>query len=288
MKRLLTTAATALVLGTSAFAESHSAMGQYEFQAGQDFYASDLIGMRIYSSEAEVDASMEVADGAETEWDDIGEINDLIVDADGKIQAVIIGVGGFLGIGEKDVAMTMDQIKILREEGDSNDRFLVVNASQEMLENAPSYERDMAQADMADDPTLAETNEEVAEGAVEEAPAEDAEMAEDRMMLTPPDVRRDGYATTMHDELNTEDLTGARVYGLNDEDVGEIGELIVDTDGQIEKAVIDVGGFLGIGEKHIAVTLDELNIQRSDDGADLRVYIDSTQEALEQQPSYEG
>lgn len=43
--------------------------------------------------------------------DKIGDINDLIVDRDGKIDAVVIGVGGFLGVGEHDVAVPFNQVK---------------------------------------------------------------------------------------------------------------------------------------------------------------------------------
>jgi hypothetical protein len=40
----------------------------------------------------------------------IGDINDILIGSNGKIAAVIVGVGGFLGIGEKDVALPFDQL----------------------------------------------------------------------------------------------------------------------------------------------------------------------------------
>jgi sporulation protein YlmC with PRC-barrel domain len=43
----------------------------------------------------------------------IGTISDLIVDSSGKVQAVVIGVGGFLGIGQRDIAVPMDQIQFV-------------------------------------------------------------------------------------------------------------------------------------------------------------------------------
>jgi sporulation protein YlmC with PRC-barrel domain len=43
----------------------------------------------------------------------IGTISDLIVDSSGKVQAVVIGVGGFLGLGERNVAVPMDQIQLV-------------------------------------------------------------------------------------------------------------------------------------------------------------------------------
>jgi hypothetical protein len=46
----------------------------------------------------------------------IGTISDLLVDSSGKVQAVVIGVGGLLGIGQRDIAVPMDQLQVV---GDS-------------------------------------------------------------------------------------------------------------------------------------------------------------------------
>ena len=104
--------------------------------------------------------------------------------------------------------------------------------------------------------------------------------------MVPPNIERDGWNVVEISELTTDDLTGARLYSVKDEDIGEIDKLLVNDSGEIEKAVLDIGGFLGIGERRIAVTMDELEILRTDSGADVRVYIDATQEELENQPEY--
>ena len=276
MKHFMTTTAAALVLSTAAYADENMATFQdTEFDAETHLNASEFIGMRVYASEAQIEGT--VAEGGETEWDDIGEINELVLNRDGQVQNVIVGVGGFLGMGEKDVAMAMDQIKFIPEEGDSGEFFLVVNANAAGVEEAPAYERVSMTGGWSDN---AEANE-------METDAEMAATDAEREMLETPSVERDGYTTVEVNDLSAEDLTGARVYGSNDEDVGEIGELLLTDDGKMDRAVIDVGGFLGLGEKAVAVTFEELQIKRSDDGA-VRVYIDSTQERLEQQPTYEG
>jgi hypothetical protein len=113
-------------------------------------------------------------------------------------------------------------------------------------------------------------------------------MASEREMFTMPAVYRDGYSQIEQADLTAEMLTGARLYGTNDEDIGEVSELILTDDGSIDKVILDVGGFIGIGEKSIAVSLDELQIMRPDGGNDVRVYIDATQEQLEQQPQFTG
>ena len=45
----------------------------------------------------------------------LGDVNELILDKDGKVSAVVIGVGGFLGMGEHDIAVTMDKLKFIEE-----------------------------------------------------------------------------------------------------------------------------------------------------------------------------
>ena len=136
MKRILGTTAIILSLTGPAFADAHAAGFGTVTAQETDFFASDLIGMRIYNSETEVEANSTIAADGEKEWDDIGEINDVLLDSEGNVKAVILGIGGFLGMGERDVSVNMDEIRIVTEEGDSDDRFLVVNTSKEMLEKA--------------------------------------------------------------------------------------------------------------------------------------------------------
>ena len=68
----------------------------------------------------------------------IGEVNDLIISNDGQIQAVILGVGGFLGIGEKDVAVNTNAVQMVQ---DGDNKRLVVQATKEALNNAPTYDK---------------------------------------------------------------------------------------------------------------------------------------------------
>ncbi|MDU9007045.1 PRC-barrel domain-containing protein [Sedimentitalea todarodis] len=263
MKPLMMTTAVCLTMATSAFADDHMTGFMDYSVTDNDLLASEFIGMRVYSAEQDVDVTANMVPDAQTEWDDIGEINELVISPDGNVVAVIVGVGGFLGLGEKDVAMDMKQIHIMREADDADDFFLVIKSSSEALKAAPSFERDMDNAEM------------------------DAETTPRRSMLMAPDVTRDGYARTERSELTTEMLTGARVYGVDDEDVGEIHSLLLDDKGTIDRAIIDVGGFLGMGEKPVAVTFDELTVLRKDGGDDVQVYIDSSVEALKAQPTYE-
>ncbi|KAJ02798.1 PRC-barrel domain-containing protein [Sulfitobacter mediterraneus] len=324
MKRFLTTTAVALTLSSAAFAGSHSGMITTVEAEKSDFFASDLIGMRIYNSETDIDPMTPLADGAEREWDDIGEINDIIISESGDVRAVILGVGGFLGLGERDVSVSMDDIKVLREAGDSDDRFLVVTTSKEMLEKAPAFEREMEQAAnniKAETHAMAETVEaeatdlkqdlvasanDAAEGVeiridevAQETEAEaeqltaEADAAIDAPVLGRPMVERDGFEpmdieVARADPLTAEKIQGAAVMGQNDESVGEIDALVLTDKGEVAEVVINVGGFLGLGEKPVAVPFEQLQILRDVDGDDLRIYIDANEAALKAKPEYKG
>ena len=71
-----------------------AASPMYEMKAGQ-WRATKLAGIYVYNANNEK----------------IGDISELIVDRDGKVEAVVIGVGGFLGMGEHLAAVPFSQVK---------------------------------------------------------------------------------------------------------------------------------------------------------------------------------
>jgi hypothetical protein len=69
----------------------------------------------------------------------VGDINDLSLGSDGKIAAVIVGVGGFLGMGEKNVALPFEQLTISR---DADGKVLVTaDMTKESLQTAPEWKK---------------------------------------------------------------------------------------------------------------------------------------------------
>lgn len=69
----------------------------------------------------------------------IGEIMDVLVSADGKVDALIVGVGGFLGAGEKDVAVSFDAVKPTNKD---NKTYLSMNTTKDALKTAPGFKYD--------------------------------------------------------------------------------------------------------------------------------------------------
>jgi hypothetical protein len=90
-------------------------------QASEEDLASNWIGQSLYNTSDE----------------NLGDINDILIGSDGQIKAVIVGVGGFLGIGEKAVAVNFAAIE--PRSGEDGDVSLYLNATQEQLEAAPEF-----------------------------------------------------------------------------------------------------------------------------------------------------
>jgi sporulation protein YlmC with PRC-barrel domain len=87
------------------------------------------------------------------------------------------------------------------------------------------------------------------------------------------------------DEWRSSKLIGMAVYNRANEKVGDINDLILAPDGKISNAVIGVGGFLGMGEKLVAVSFSDLQLNRDADGT-MRVTIASSKESLESAPEF--
>jgi sporulation protein YlmC with PRC-barrel domain len=85
-------------------------------------------------------------------------------------------------------------------------------------------------------------------------------------------------------EVSTENMIGRDVYGDNDQDLGEVADVILDPQTkQISKLVIETGGFLGLGEKTVAIDIGQVEI-RPDQG----IYVSGlTQEAVRDMAEYD-
>jgi sporulation protein YlmC with PRC-barrel domain len=69
----------------------------------------------------------------------IGEVSDVLLDKDGHVTAVILSVGGFLGLGAKYVSVPFNALRITEKDGK---RYLVMDATKETLTSAPGYQYD--------------------------------------------------------------------------------------------------------------------------------------------------
>ena len=70
-------------------------------------------------------------------YETVGEINDIVIGQDGKIRHAVVGVGGFLGIGEKNVALDLREFDMMRDEDGT--LHIVANKTRANLEGLPTF-----------------------------------------------------------------------------------------------------------------------------------------------------
>lgn len=109
--------------GMGSQAHAQQSRGNIDSVPSGGMQASDLIG----------------ADLKTTGDEDLGSVDDLIIDENGQIVAIVVSVGGFLGMGQRDVAIGWDNVQ---QSGTGDDQELRVNMSRDELRSAPKFDKD--------------------------------------------------------------------------------------------------------------------------------------------------
>ena len=81
------------------------------------------------------------------------------------------------------------------------------------------------------------------------------------------------------EELRTSKLVGSKVYNNANENIGSIEDIIPKLDGSMDEVVLSVGGFLGMGDKYVAVPFSDLKITR--DGSSLKIVTNGSKDSVE-------
>lgn len=320
IRKLLATTALASIIATGALAQESTTQAPAQpapapaaeqaapaVQPADGFLATNLIGETVYNSSS-------------PDAENIGSVNDLVLGSNGTVEAVVVGVGGFLGLGEKNVAINFADLKWASND---NDRWLVVNDTKEQLTALPDFDRRpydvltpvasdatqpatdttaMAPAttDQSATTQAAQDSTAAAPATTEQAPATTAQdttatqTGQDTTATAPAAtdttttaaIDRSTLTEIPSSEIRSEELVGTTVYGAEDANVGEIGDVVLNTDGKVDAVIIDVGGFLGMGEKEVAVGMDNLSFMQDANG-NKYLYTNFTKEQLESQAAYD-
>lgn len=292
MKMLLSTTALVIALGTPvlisaqtlapvenpANARQNTGMHGFLDQRGtSDLLASELIGHDVYArritegtvpSAAGSQAMATMNRGDLDNMDNIGQIKEIVLSNTGQVRALVIGVGGFLGMGEHDVAVTMDQISFAADRDDRSEMYILVNTGVEMMRSYPSYNRSAM--------------------AMQDGKQQGANIRVGQTGFAAPQMTRNGYDRVEVTEVSTEVLMGKTVYDVSEDDVGKVVDMIVNEAGEITNVIIDFGGFLGIGSSQASLSYDELTILSTEGYGDVRIYVDATREQIQALPQYQA
>jgi len=82
------------------------------------------------------------------------------------------------------------------------------------------------------------------------------------------------------DQMRASKMIGSRVYDLQNRNIGKVSDLIVNRQGNIDSVIVDVGSFLGMGGKNVAVKPSDFKTDNN------RLTLDVTKEQLQQKADY--
>jgi sporulation protein YlmC with PRC-barrel domain len=193
----------------------------------------------------------------------IGEIKSVHLDPNGKVDGVLVGVGGFLGVGEREVLLGWRDLQI-----DANGEVVHVNMTKDQLKAMAPY--------TYKDPALRGT------------------VFTDRGVYVPdrnPDRTNTASVPTrstgdfnVAGQMSASALIGKTVKNATNESVGKIDDVYLDASGGVKLVVVSVGGFLGVGSKDVAVPWTDLKFSR--DGNSITVLTNWTKDSLKAMPDY--
>lgn len=189
--------------------------------------------------------------------DTVGEIKSIYLDKDGKVDSVMVGVGGFLGVGEREVRMAWKDLNV-----SNNGETVTVNMTKDQLKAQPEYKYPKTEYRGT---VFADTG------------------------VWNPNIAAQGAATSTGDynvdgQMSTNAIIGASVKNANKDTVGKIEDAYIDDKGQIRLLVVSVGGFLGVGAKHVSVKWSDIKFMRDDKSVVLMT--DWTKDSLKAMPDY--
>jgi sporulation protein YlmC with PRC-barrel domain len=232
--------------------------------------ASDLVGTKVVSQTNEK----------------LGKIEDVVVHPDGEVAYAVLSFGGTLGLGDKLFAIPWNSVqfkgfemadKAAKEPKDPKDakepkdseRAIVLSIDKERLKNAPGFDKNnwpvMASPEWAKD-----------------VDAYYSSMGKsDTVKPVEAGAQKKGVI------WRCSELKGFNVNTPTDEKLGDIKEVAIDTNGRVSYVVISVGGFLGMGDRHVAVPWDALKIAREGEKGDKKkVILPTTKERLKEAPEF--
>jgi sporulation protein YlmC with PRC-barrel domain len=210
--------------------------------------------------------------------DNLGEVEDVLRSAaPGQDLQLVVQIGG-IGAEEKLIAIPFDEVQISAD-GDE----LYTNRTREQLAAAPAVQLDRPAAGTTASAQrgAAEANRDAADrGAVTAGESRTTQPAA-------PGAAAERSATPSSTQQRIADLVGAEIVGSGGDQVGEVDDVVISTAGvDSVRAVLQVGGIAGVGEKRVALPLSQLTVERPTDGEPtLRVAMD--QAALERLPEFE-
>lgn len=209
--------------------------------------------------------------------DTIGKIESVYLDANGKVDSVIVGVGGFLGVGERYARLHWKDLKI----SDNGEKVMLDMTKDQLKAMAPYKYKDQAErGQVFNDRGVYKDDSRAAADARATTADRDRAMADNHSTAN---TQSTGDFNAQGD-VSANSVIGTKVKNTDKDTVGSVEDLYVDGSGNIKTVVLSVGGFLGVGTKDVAVKWSDLKQTR--DGSSVALTTNMSKDDLKALPDY--
>lgn len=219
--------------------------------------ASDVIGMKVVAADGE----------------SLGKIEDIVVRPSGDLSYAVLSFGGWLGMNDKLFALPWSVLRAAEPDTTKKDSdlSLILPVLKDRLKTAPGFDKknwpNTANPDWAKD--------------IDTFYAGDVN----------PNSKRPVEAAmrTTFISWRASELKGTNVTTPAGEKLGDIKELAIDANGRVSYATVSVGGFLGMGDRVVAVPWDSLKFTLGGEKADKKIItLASTKQQLGEAPEFKS
>jgi sporulation protein YlmC with PRC-barrel domain len=236
--------------------------------------------------------------------DTIGEIKSVYISSGGSVDSVMVGVGGFLGVGEREVQLAWKDLQI----ADNGEKVTVDMTKDQLKAMAPySYKDTSWRGKVFSDRGVWTEEQRAAHGARttadtaasvnrDRAMADSKTMADHKPATTPttpatsttPPVAAAATESTgdfnAAGDMSANAVIGTKIRNENKDTVGAVQDIYLDGQGATRTVVVSVGGFLGVGAKDVAIKWSDL--KQSRDGKSLVLTTSLSKDELKALPDY--
>src|SRR5437763_3971169 len=88
-------------------------------------------------------------------------------------------------------------------------------------------------------------------------------------------------------QIRATEMDGSTVYDTQNQKVGDVKDIILDRDGKVAAVILDVGAFLGMGGKYVAVAMNDLKVTEEKNSNKHRFTVDMTKDQLKAAQAYD-
>ena len=283
MKSLFLTTALLTFGATPILAETHNVAdappgGQHAAWQLQ-ITAANLIGKTLYVGDDDGFATMahDVVQDVPEHWQAIAAIEDVLIDTQGDLAFIVLSAGWFEGDDEVGTAVPAEKLRFVADADEPEEYYVVYTDGFAALQE--SAEHDPAALQQTGVRSAAGSGADLTPDAVRNRRNPQADGLEP--------FSRASMTRASLAGMTTGDLHGAPLYDDSDNAIGKIDALVLTEDGAVSAVLVDVGAFLGIGARPVAIALPDIELMEAGNGA-LHGFANLTRTQIEELPAWRG